>query len=156
MAETFASWLRSVRTARGLTQTRLAELSGIERTRLNRLERGLLQPTARDCVRLANALGEAYATIAEVAGISTTPERTPHDALRALTDVLQYWPPRSAALIRQLAALLFDPPPTPHRVERVLDVIRSASFTAFHDGRTPDPTTFTELLVQRVRAALME
>ena len=50
------SKLASIRKAQGLTQERLSELSGVHRVLIARYESGRLTPTARNLVRLSNAL----------------------------------------------------------------------------------------------------
>ena len=51
------SKLASIRKAQGLTQARLAALSGVHRVLIARYETGRLAPTARNLVRLSLALG---------------------------------------------------------------------------------------------------
>jgi transcriptional regulator with XRE-family HTH domain len=48
--------VRQLRIAAGLTQTALAKQAGLERTHLNRLERGRLIPTLPTLKRLAKTL----------------------------------------------------------------------------------------------------
>ena len=47
----------ALREKRGLTQTQLAELSGVHQSEIGRIERGSINPTEPTLVRLADALG---------------------------------------------------------------------------------------------------
>lgn len=49
--------LSTARKSASLTQTQLAELSGIQQAEISRIERGLANPTADTLLRLTNALG---------------------------------------------------------------------------------------------------
>lgn len=53
----FGRVLRQARTDRGLTQEKLALDSGLDRTFISLLERGLRQPSLTTLVQLADALG---------------------------------------------------------------------------------------------------
>ena len=48
--------LREIRVGKGLTQTRLAELSGVSQTYISELELGRFQPTIKILRKLAKAL----------------------------------------------------------------------------------------------------
>ena len=48
---------------RRLSQERLAEAAGLDRTYISLLERGLRQPTLETVLRLAEALGTSAATL---------------------------------------------------------------------------------------------
>jgi transcriptional regulator with XRE-family HTH domain len=54
--EIFGAHLRELRTARGLTQNRLAELARTSKPFISNLERGLTTPTLGMLLRLAEAL----------------------------------------------------------------------------------------------------
>ena len=55
-AYTVAMQLVALREKRGLTQTALAERSGVPQSEISRIERGSVHPTERTLVRLADAL----------------------------------------------------------------------------------------------------
>lgn len=55
--EVFARNLRSVRTERGLTQERLAELAELHMTEVGRIERAERDPGIRTAAKLARGLG---------------------------------------------------------------------------------------------------
>ena len=55
-AYTIATQLMALREKRGLTQTELAERSGVPQSEISRIERGSVHPTERTLVRLADAL----------------------------------------------------------------------------------------------------
>ena len=55
-AYTIAMQLVALREKRGLTQTELAERSGVPQSEISRIERGYVHPTERTLVRLADAL----------------------------------------------------------------------------------------------------
>jgi transcriptional regulator with XRE-family HTH domain len=69
--EVFASVLRTLRALRSLSQVRLAELSGIDRSMLHRLESGSAVPSEEQCALLAKALTlpEIYLQTARVTGV---------------------------------------------------------------------------------------
>ncbi len=52
----FARRLRETRAASGLTQERLARLSGLHRTEISKLDRGMTDPRLSTLVRLARGL----------------------------------------------------------------------------------------------------
>ena len=52
----FAIRLRELRTARGVSQEKLAEQAGIHRTYLGGIELGLRNPSLRNVARIARAL----------------------------------------------------------------------------------------------------
>ena len=53
----FGSNVRTARAARGLSQERLAEASGLDRTYVSGVERGIRNPSLVNICRLAGALG---------------------------------------------------------------------------------------------------
>jgi transcriptional regulator with XRE-family HTH domain len=55
--ETFADRLQSLREAAGISQYRLAQLSGVTKQTVSRLEAGLTQPAWETVVALARGLG---------------------------------------------------------------------------------------------------
>ena len=55
-AYTIAMQLVTLREKRGLTQTELAERSGVPQSEISRIERGSVHPTERTLVRLADSL----------------------------------------------------------------------------------------------------
>lgn len=62
-AYTIAMQVAQLRQKRGLTQKRLAKLSGIPQSEISRIERGSVHPTERTLVRLADALDADLALI---------------------------------------------------------------------------------------------
>ena len=67
-AHRFGDALRTARVRSALTQKKVAELSGLHRTYISQLERGLKSPTLDAVERLASALG-----------------MNPHDLVKAAT-----------------------------------------------------------------------
>ncbi len=65
VAQAFSATLRELRTARGLSQERLAEAAGLHMTYASMLERGLRTPTLTVIVRLSDALGVTPAYVVE-------------------------------------------------------------------------------------------
>jgi transcriptional regulator with XRE-family HTH domain len=63
LTETFARSLRVRREQAGLTQEALADRSGLDRTYVSQLERGLKSPTLNTIESVANTLGVAAATL---------------------------------------------------------------------------------------------
>ena len=61
----FADVLRQLRERAGLSQEALATKSGLDRTYISLLERGLRQPTLKTLVRLAEALGTSLAVLSK-------------------------------------------------------------------------------------------
>jgi transcriptional regulator with XRE-family HTH domain len=61
--EQFAANLRAARQTRGLSQERLAELSGLDTTSIGRIERAKRDPGVRIIVRLAKGLGVSPARL---------------------------------------------------------------------------------------------
>jgi len=57
VAEVFGATLRRIRTDRGLSQERVAELTGLSTNFVGEMERGLKAPGLAVIVRLARALG---------------------------------------------------------------------------------------------------
>jgi transcriptional regulator with XRE-family HTH domain len=55
--EAFAANVRRMRLAKKLSQSQVAERSGIHNTEISRIERGLRDPRLMTVVRLARALG---------------------------------------------------------------------------------------------------
>ena len=56
VAQSFGAVLREARRGRGVTQERLAEAVGVDRTYISMLERGVHQPSLSVFLRLATAL----------------------------------------------------------------------------------------------------
>jgi len=56
-AYTIATQVMALRQKRGLTQTQLAELSGVAQSEISRIERGSIRPTEPTLVKLADAMG---------------------------------------------------------------------------------------------------
>jgi transcriptional regulator with XRE-family HTH domain len=61
----FARRLRAARAASGLTQDRLARRSGLHRTEISKLDRGLTDPRLSTVVRLARSLGVPTSALVE-------------------------------------------------------------------------------------------
>jgi transcriptional regulator with XRE-family HTH domain len=66
IAKEFGAVLRDIRTSRNLSQERLAQLSGLDRTYISLLERGLRQPSLATMVRVAQALGTDLSHLAKL------------------------------------------------------------------------------------------
>ena len=62
------SKLAQVRKAQGLSQERLAELSGVHRVSIARIESGAITPNIRTLEKLASALQVAVTELIEKAG----------------------------------------------------------------------------------------
>lgn len=62
------SKLAQVRKAQGLSQERLAEISGVHRVSIARIESGEISPNIRTLERLATALGVTVNELIEKAG----------------------------------------------------------------------------------------
>jgi transcriptional regulator with XRE-family HTH domain len=56
LAKRFGEVIRAERKSRNLSQERLADLAGLDRTQVQRLERGLYNPKLETIERLARAL----------------------------------------------------------------------------------------------------
>lgn len=64
-AKIFGQVLRDLRDQRDLSQARLAELTGLDRTYISLLERGLRQPTLGTLLVLAKALDVSLVSMAK-------------------------------------------------------------------------------------------
>lgn len=71
--KTVAHRLRSLRAERGLTLDGLAELSGVSRAMISRVERGEASPTAALLARLCSALGVSLSVFFAAAGEEAAP-----------------------------------------------------------------------------------
>jgi transcriptional regulator with XRE-family HTH domain len=61
MPETYGTWLRQIRTDRGLTQEELGKRIGVARTYVNNIERGrVAMPNLEMRLKITAALGEDY------------------------------------------------------------------------------------------------
>lgn len=61
MPETYGTWLRQIRTDRGLTQEALGKRIGVARTYVNNIERGrVAMPNLEMRLKITAALGEDY------------------------------------------------------------------------------------------------
>lgn len=56
--ENLSEWLRSNRVKEGITQGALAELAGVDRKTINRIENGHFSPSVDTMTRLAVVLGK--------------------------------------------------------------------------------------------------
>ena len=86
---TYASQLRMMRQARGLTQEQLAEKTGIPNTYLSLMETGKVIPAGEWDTRLRDALGwtpETDASLAQLAGWMTEPETLTTDGKNVLPE----------------------------------------------------------------------
>lgn len=83
---TFAEKLRQMRTDKGLSEAKLAELSGVSFGALHNYGLGIRKPTFASVVRIAKALGatcEAFADCDDVVGESRgEPRRNPVEKAR--------------------------------------------------------------------------
>lgn len=59
----FARRLREVRKEAGLSQARLSELAGLDRSYISNLERGLANPSLLTMARLARIVGKSVADL---------------------------------------------------------------------------------------------
>jgi XRE family transcriptional regulator, regulator of sulfur utilization len=57
LAQAFGAAVRALRTERGIAQESLANLAGIERSHMGKIERGEHMPTLAIIFKIANALG---------------------------------------------------------------------------------------------------
>ncbi|MBA3038237.1 MAG: helix-turn-helix domain-containing protein [Rhizobiaceae bacterium] len=71
--KTVAVRLKTLRTERGLTLDQLAELSGVSRAMISRVERGEASPTAALLARLCSALGVSLSVFFATAGREASP-----------------------------------------------------------------------------------
>ncbi|PJI44588.1 MAG: DNA-binding protein [Rhizobium sp.] len=71
--KTVAVRLKTLRTERGLTLDQLAELSGVSRAMISRVERGEASPTAALLARLCSALGVSLSVFFATAGNEVSP-----------------------------------------------------------------------------------
>lgn len=71
--KTVAVRLKTLRTERGLTLDQLAELSGVSRAMISRVERGEASPTAALLARLCSALGVSLSVFFATAGKEASP-----------------------------------------------------------------------------------
>jgi transcriptional regulator with XRE-family HTH domain len=88
---TYASQLKMMRQARGLTQEQLAEKSGIPNTYLSLMETGKVIPSGEWETRLRDALGwtpEADVSLAQLAGRTPEPAEVEPEMLTAGKNVL--------------------------------------------------------------------
>ena len=65
VTERFGQRIRALRKERGLSQEELAELSGLDRTYISGIERGLRNVALRNIEALAQALGVSMAELFE-------------------------------------------------------------------------------------------
>ena len=65
VTERFGQRIRALRKERGLSQEQLAELSGLDRTYISGIERGLRNVALRNIEALAQALGVSIAELFE-------------------------------------------------------------------------------------------
>lgn len=70
----FGMTLRRLRKARGHTQERLAAVTGLDRTFISLLERGLRQPSLSTLLRVAEALEMTFSTLAQEIDAELGPE----------------------------------------------------------------------------------
>ena len=71
--KTVAVRLKTLRTERGLTLDQLAELSGVSRAMISRVERGEASPTAALLARLCSALGVSLSVFFATSGKEASP-----------------------------------------------------------------------------------
>lgn len=74
--QTLANRLRTLRSERGLTLDQLAELSGVSRAMISRIERGEASPTAALLARLCSALSLSLSSFFETQGPESSPLST--------------------------------------------------------------------------------
>ncbi|MEK6419370.1 MAG: helix-turn-helix transcriptional regulator [Burkholderia gladioli] len=63
LAQAFGAAVRALRTERGIAQESLANLAGIERSHMGKIERGEHMPTLAIIFKIANALGCSTAVV---------------------------------------------------------------------------------------------
>lgn len=63
LAQAFGAAVRALRTERGIAQEMLANLAGIERSHMGKVERGEHQPTLSLIFKIASALGCSSAVL---------------------------------------------------------------------------------------------
>ena len=66
VAKAFGEVMRQHRRGQGLSQEKLAEISGLDRTYVSKLERGIHQPSLTAFLRLAQALEVSAAEMVEI------------------------------------------------------------------------------------------
>ncbi|MFA7414068.1 MAG: XRE family transcriptional regulator [Rhizobium sp.] len=71
--KTVGERVRRLRAERGLTLDQLAEISGVSRAMISRVERGEASPTAALLARLCSALGVSLSVFFATAGAETSP-----------------------------------------------------------------------------------
>ena len=67
--EKFGLTVKKLRISQGLTQERLAEESGLDRTYISDIERGIRNPGIKNIVKIANALETSAAQLFRAAGL---------------------------------------------------------------------------------------
>lgn len=82
-AKTFGNWLRNIRVSAKLTQDTLAELTGIHKVTISRLENDHQKPEKSNVLAIAQAVGlsQASAEVQEgliLAGYATQQDKTPN------------------------------------------------------------------------------
>lgn len=106
--------LRSLRLAKGLTQTALGEIAGLRRSHISRVEQGSRSPSLETLERLTTALGVPLYTLFYF-GASAPPAESvasPQDAafLKELRQALAQLSPGHRDTVMQLARRLADRP----------------------------------------------
>ena len=78
--------IRAAREESGLTQTKLAEMIGINRPYLSRIESGIHNPSVNMLVKIADGLDVPIATLFEGLG-ACAPSRLPRDTVFSVVQV---------------------------------------------------------------------
>lgn len=96
----FGDHVRALRGARGLTQERLAEASGLAPETIRGIERGAYSPTLETLAKLCDGLGVSLATLFH------TFEQGRRDDVAELADFLATRTPREVRTVARLARAL--------------------------------------------------
>ena len=111
-----AKRVRALREARSLTQEQLAEMSGLSRDGVSRIERAERSPQGGSLERLASALQVPVAALFS----DEVPERAPADATAEISALLRHLGPEDARIVVRVVRVLVKELSSP-RGSRVFD-----------------------------------